>query len=253
MQVIVDGLMTNYERVGSGRVILCLPGWGDTVTSFRELSGKLKDKYTVISLDLPGFGGTQAPSKAWGLEDYAKFTADFLKKMHHQKVFALIGHSYGGATAIVSVGSGYTECQKLILLSSSGIRDRANLRKNSLKFLTKIAKAPLYLLPNQTKRKLRKKVYSAVGSDMMLLPHMEPTFRKIINEDVRPDAAKIKTDTFLIYGSEDSQTPVKYGRLLDDVLPNSKIAVIQGADHLIHLNNTDETAKLIRQFLKEKA
>ena len=96
MNVVVNGLMANYQKVGSGKVVLCLPGWGDTVTTFAKLIEELKEKYTVLALDLPGFGGTQAPSQAWSLEDYADFTADWLKKIKVSKVYAIVGHSYGG-------------------------------------------------------------------------------------------------------------------------------------------------------------
>ncbi|HLG90763.1 MAG TPA: alpha/beta hydrolase, partial [Candidatus Saccharimonadales bacterium] len=103
MNVVVNGLMTNYQKVGSGKIILCLPGWGDTITTFDKLIDELKEKYTVLALDLPGFGGTQAPSKAWSLEDYADFTDAWLKKIKAGKTYAIVGHSYGGATAISGV------------------------------------------------------------------------------------------------------------------------------------------------------
>ena len=35
----------------------------------------------VYALDLPGFGGSQAPPQTWGLSDYAAFIADFLHKI----------------------------------------------------------------------------------------------------------------------------------------------------------------------------
>jgi predicted esterase len=37
MQVVVDGLLTNYSQSGSGKVLLLLHGWGDSSHSFVEL------------------------------------------------------------------------------------------------------------------------------------------------------------------------------------------------------------------------
>ncbi len=233
-------------------MVLCLPGWGDTISSFSKLTEYLKDNYAVVAVDLPGFGGTQAPSKAWGLEDYALFTADFLKKIKVLDTYAVIGHSYGGATAIVGVSKSYLNCDKLVLMASSGVRDLSNLRKNGLKILAKIAKLPLYLTPAHTRKRLRKKIYSAVGSDMLLLPHMEPTFKKIIKQDIRVYAESVNTPTLLIYGSEDNQTPISQARLLDESFPSSQLEIIEGANHFLQQDNADLVAKLILQFLRDK-
>ena len=252
MNVVVNGLMTNYQKVGRGKVVVCLPGWGDTITTFDKLIEELKEKYTVLALDLPGFGGTQAPSQAWSLEDYANFTAYWLKKIKAGKVYAIVGHSYGGATAIVGVGSGKLNCDKLVLLASAGVRGNKGLQARTVEIISKIAKYPTMLLPRRQRNKLRRKVYESVGSDMLLLPHMEPTFRKIIQEDVRPKAEMIKIPTLLIYGTQDDQTPVNYGRLLSDAIPDSDLEIIEGANHFLHHDFAGQVSRLTKTFLRHK-
>jgi pimeloyl-ACP methyl ester carboxylesterase len=59
MQVIVDGLLTNYYKVGHGPVVLGLHGWGDNSRTFSQLSKNLEERYEFIGLDLPGFGESQ--------------------------------------------------------------------------------------------------------------------------------------------------------------------------------------------------
>src|SRR3990167_5762472 len=210
MNVVVDGLMTSYQKVGSGKVIIILPGCGDDSSSFDELTDLLKDQYEVLILDLPGFGGTQAPYKAWGIDDYAHFVDAWLKKIDIKKASGLIGHSYGGAIAISLVGNGQMRPDGLILLASSGIRDIYRLRRLVLKSGAKIAKIPLKILPNHTQNRLKRKAYKSIGSDALLLPHMETTYRRLISQDMQQTAAQVKIPTLLIYGSNDKSTPTKY-------------------------------------------
>src|SRR3990167_1812903 len=121
MNVVVDGLMTNYQKVGSGKTVVCLHGWGDTENTFKELAHFLEKKYTVLTLDLPGFGGSQTPPSAWELNNYVDFIEHWLEKIGISDVYAIVGHSYGGSLAIKGVGSGKLKTKKLILLSAAGV------------------------------------------------------------------------------------------------------------------------------------
>ncbi|MBI2009208.1 alpha/beta hydrolase [Candidatus Saccharibacteria bacterium] len=248
MNVVVNGQMTNYQKVGKGKVVICLPGWADTGVSFSKLTEVLQEHYTVLSLDLPGFGGTQAPPHAWGLNDYSKFVGDWLKKISINETYAIVGHSYGGAVAIDAIASKEVRVKKLVLLASAGIRNKKIIRKKILKAAAKTAKAPLMLLPANKRRRLRRKVYSAIGSDLTLLPHMELTFKRMIGEDVQLAAQTIKTPTLLIYGTKDRDTPVADGRKISAAIKNSKLEVMDGG-HFLHQEQPEAVAQLVEEFL----
>ncbi len=252
MNVVVNGLMTNYHKVGSGKVVVCLPGWGNTITSFSKLIEELQDNYTVLALDLPGFGGTQEPPTAWGLEDYANFVAAWLDKIGVKNVFAIIGHSYGGATAIYGVGKRVLKPKKLILLSSAGVRNKKSLRRKVIRAAAKTAKIPLKLLSSRQRNKLRRKTYEALGSDMLQLPHMEQTYKRIIGEDVQAVARSIKVPTLLVYGTKDESTPAEDGRILSTEIAGSKLEVIEGGGHFLHQEESAVVIKLTLDFLKAK-
>jgi 3-oxoadipate enol-lactonase len=251
MNVVVNGLMTNYQKAGSGRrVVVLLPGWGDTSKTFYGLARSLTDEYTALAVDLPGFGGSQAPDVAWGLEDYSGFIAAWLKKIGIKDVHALIGHSHGGATAIYGLGNNLIKADKLVLLASAGIRNQQRIQKNIFKAAAKTAKLPMMLLPGAQRQKLRRKFYSAAGSDLMLLPHMEETFKRIVNQDVQASAAKVVVPTLLIYGSRDKSTPVRYGHILNRLIRGSRLEVVN-AGHFVHLDDPAAVARLVMNFLKD--
>jgi len=252
MNVVVNGLMTNYQKVGKGKTVVLLHGWGDTGKTFSKLIENLQDKYSFLILDLPGFGGTQPPENAWGLEDYVDFIHDWLKKIDSGDIYAYGGHSYGGAVEIYGLGAGKLTAQKLFLLASAGIRDKKTFRKRTLKATAKVAKLPLYLLPSYQRKKIKNRLYRTLGSDITLLPHMELTFKRIIGEDILTRAKDIKIPTLLIYGDKDKDTPAADGRILRGAIAGSKLEIIPGAGHFLHQEQAEQVGKLVADFLETK-
>lgn len=252
MQVIVDGLATNYFDVGESKkpAILCVHGWGDSSDTFKELAGKLSKTHRVVAVDLPGFGQTDLPGKTWHLDDFALFIHHFLLKLK-LKPEAIIGHSNGGAIAIKTVASGLERPKKLILIASSGIRRPYAFRNTALKVLAKSGKLVLHLAPPKSRDQLKRKLYRRIGSDYMVNTGMKETFKNIVAEDVLDIASLIKIPTTLIYGDEDHATPQLYGALFADAIPNAELHVIEEVGHFVHQEDLGETAKIITGALKK--
>jgi len=249
MQVIVNTLLTHYDILGKGKKVLILHGWGDDSRNWQRLQKDLSKKYQVITLDLPGFGGTATPQADWTLNDYATFVHDFLHKIDAGTLFAIIGHSNGGAMAIRGIAQNVLDTQKLVLLGSAGVRNEYKGRNKALRYITKAGKAVTAPLPKQTKKSLRQKVYKTVGSDMLVAEHLQGTFKNIVEDDVRNDAAKIVQPTLLIYGEDDTATPPRYGKLFQELIKHSRLEVIQNAGHFIYQDKPHETVQYIEEFL----
>src|SRR6476661_9108767 len=104
MNVIINGLLTNYMREGKGSTILLLHGWADQSHTYDALTECLKKDYEVVRLDLAGFGGSQPPSEAWGLDEYAQYVGAFVEKIGISPI-AIVGHSNGGAVSIKALAN----------------------------------------------------------------------------------------------------------------------------------------------------
>ena len=251
MNVVVNSLMTNYQKVGEGKkTLVFLPGWGDNSQSFSELIENLPADYTSLILDLPGFGGSQAASEVWNLDNYSNFIKAWLQKIQVKDVYAVVGHSNGGGIAIRAVALGLLKPGKLVLISSAGVRDRHKLKKSLLKAVSKSGKVITAPLPQNVKKGIRRKLYSGLGSDAGLFPQMEGTFRKIISQDVQQDAKLVKIPTLLIYGAQDKSTPTLFGRIFHDQIKSSRLEIIEGAGHYVQQEQAERVAELIEEFLK---
>lgn len=247
MQIIIEDMATTYTRVGKGPAVVILHGWGDSSASWQVLATNLSKEYDVIVPDLPGFGGTEAPPAAWNVTNYAAFVRDFLAKLAI-KPHAIIGHSNGGAIAVRGVGQGLFQADKLVLLASAGVRSpRAN---QGYRVMAKVGKVVVSPLPKRVRSKLRAKLYARAGSDLLVAEHLRETFTKIVRDDVRADAAYISTPTLLIYGSADTTTPPKLGQQLQQAIEGSQLVVVPEAGHFIQVDAADETARLVREYIR---
>ena len=250
MQIIVDGLLTHYERAGKGPIVVILPGWADTSRSWLAMQKELSGSYDVVVLDIPGFGGSQAPNIAWSLDDYTDFISHFLEKTGSTDLYAVIGHSNGGAMAIRGIGSAKFAPRKLVLLASAGIRAGQSGRRGLLKIVAKAGKVLSTPLPATLKSRLRARLYHTVGSDMLVAGHMQETFKKVVADDVQAEAVRVTVPTLLIYGDSDNDTPLKYGEAFHRLIKGSTLEVIPGAGHFLHTENASQVGRIAKEFLR---
>ena len=246
-QVVVDELLATYYVCGTGsKTILCLHGWGDSAATFDHIASHTDFRY--ICVDLPGFGGTSAPTKPWGLDEFSIWVGAFVRKLDLQ-LDGLIGHSNGGAIAIRALSLGVLHPEKLILLAASGIRRPQSFRNQALKLVAKSGRALTLALPKTARHRIRRKLYQQIGSDYLVAEHMRETFVKVVAQDVLGDAAKVSVPTLLIYGAEDHATPPIFGALFAERMPKASCVIIPDAGHHVHIDQPEDVSKLIADFL----
>lgn len=249
MNIIVDGLLTHYERNGKGPLLLLLHGWGDSAATFQNLQKQLRPHYEVVAVDLPGFGASEPPKAAWDLDNYAGFLQAFLTKLTLEQPYAVIGHSNGGALAVRAVSLEKLQPQKIILLAASGVRTNNTFKRLSLKFIAKVGNIATLWMPEKYRRALRKSLYGAVGSDMLVAPHLQDTFKKTVRQDVQADAVVIAVPTLLIYAAHDEAIPLADGKQYHDLITGSQLVVVENAGHFVHQEQPEQVQKLIEEFL----
>ena len=119
MYIDIDGLNINYTDEGNGKSVLLLHGWGGSIQTMMAIGNILKDKFRVISVDLPGFGKSGIPEVPWDSYDYAECIYKFIQKLNLSGLI-VFGHSHGGRISII-LASKYEVVRKLILIDSAGI------------------------------------------------------------------------------------------------------------------------------------
>ncbi len=91
------GLTWHVQVAGSGPVLLLVHGTGAATHSWRDMLGRLAERFTVVAPDLPGHGLTRVPGgHALSLPAMARDLGALLGRLGLQPALA-VGHSAGAA------------------------------------------------------------------------------------------------------------------------------------------------------------
>lgn len=252
-QVVVNSLLTTYEDEGTGKpAIIFLHGWGGGRYSLKPLWSKLSAHHRVLSLDFPGFGSSQTPPQDWTVSNFSSHVSIFLEKVGVEDNYVLIGHSFGGRVILSGVGGGQLKPTKIVLIDAAGVADRP--RSNvGYAAMAKAGKG-LLSLPGLKGLQVtaRKKLYKSIGNtDYLEAGSMQKVFTNTISEDLSPQAAKVSASTLLIWGENDTETPLSEGKKLAELISRSKLKVLPGLGHFPFDEDASAVLGLVERFLEE--
>lgn len=239
------------EISGSGNTVLLLHGWGASAELMRPIAGKLSKKYRCVAVDFPGHGSTAEPPEAWGPQEFVAWTLELMDRLEIDRA-DIIGHSHGGRVAIGLAASHPERVNKLVLASSSGLRNRqtaaARVRVRMFKSGRHMAKSSL--LPAGAKKKLQGWVDRQGSDDYRAASGvMRSSLVKLVNSDARQLLPKLQCPTLLIWGDKDDQTPIANAREMEQLIPDAGLVVLGGGGHFVYAEQLDRFCRVVDNFL----
>lgn len=258
-----------------GRPLILIHGtlaWAET---FRDIAAPLAAKgYRVIAPDLPPFGFSDRPvGHDYSRTGQAKRILAFATVMGFER-FTLGVHSYGGGAAIEAAFSEPDRIDGLILLdvalglgqepqsppwvlrASSDVRDvivastltnpvttglglKAFVADDSIVTTERI---DLYRKPF-----VMRGTTTAIGRWLLT-----SLFRDENNAaSSNPESYKaFQPPVLVIWGREDTVTPLAQGEAIAASLPNAKLEVLDGVNHIPHVEKPAEVVALIDTFMR---
>lgn len=242
-----------YEKYGDNKeTILILPGWGNTRTTFTNIINFFKDNYTIYIIDYPGFGNSPIPEKELTIYDYTNLVRDFLDEMQIKNPI-IIAHSFGGRIATLLTGYYKEKIDKIIMIDAASIKPRKSIKAFIKQTTYKVLKKLTYLLPKLKQEYYRQKLLKFFGStDYQNLPNnMHKTFKNIVNENLIYYLKNIESETLLLWGKLDKDTPLKDGYKMNNLIKNSALIIFPKGNHFSYLQYPYLTNKIIFEFIKE--
>lgn len=94
----VNGVRLHYVAGGSGRPLVCLPGWPQTWYSFHPVAQELARHYHVILVDIRGMGSSDKPTTGYDKKTMARDIYELVQHLGLGPV-SLMGHDIGGMVA----------------------------------------------------------------------------------------------------------------------------------------------------------
>ena len=96
----VNGVKLHYVRGGKGPLVLLVHGWLETWWHWRLVMPALrKAGYTVVAVDLRGYGDSSKPAAGYDQETIAEDLDQLIKHLGFKRAHAVIGHDMGAPPA----------------------------------------------------------------------------------------------------------------------------------------------------------
>ena len=242
-----------YEKYGNKKkTIIILPGWGDNRRTFNSIIKSLKDNYTIYIFDYPGFGNSPTPDTDLTIYDYSKIIISFINKMKIKNPI-LIGHSFGGRIIITLNGYYKIPIKKIVLISSAGIINKRTKKQKIRQIIYKLLKKIGFILPSNIKKRYLDKLIKIFGSNdyKNLNESLRKTFINIVREDLSKYLRNIASNTLLIWGENDSSTPINDAYTMNNLIQKSKLITLENCNHFCYIEKKDIVIKLISDFINE--
>lgn len=252
MTINIDGIPVNYSDSGSGDVVLILQGWGTNMGLYAAMAEHLAKNMRVILPELPGFGETPDPPEPFSADDYADFTENLLRALGITRC-SLIGHSNGGRIIMKLVTRRQSEFtyERIVFIDSAGIVHEKTAKQKAKQASYKLGKKVLNLAPVKAAfPDALEKFQSGRGSAdyRAASPLMRATLVKLVNEDFRALMPLIRQPSLLIWGTEDTDTPLSDGKIFENLIPNAGLVEVQGAGHYSYLEQPGLVFRVLDSF-----
>lgn len=248
----IRGLRLHYTDNGTGpRTIIMMHGWGCNHTTLASVERTaLEAGWRVVNVDFPGFGQSQEPSEVWGVEEYTQVIEQLVERLGLEHP-SLLGHSFGGRVGIL-YASRHDDVDKLILVDAAGIKPKRTFAYYRKVYTFKAMKWLMYLAlgKKEAEKRLDARRSKAGSSDYaQASPMMRRILSKAVNEDLTARLSLIKAPTLLVWGTEDTATPLSDARKMESLIPDAGLVAFDGCGHYSFLDNPVGFKAVLKSFL----
>jgi pimeloyl-ACP methyl ester carboxylesterase len=244
----VEGLRVQFRLRGEGKPLLMLHGWGQSSLSFVGAASQLEQRFRILTPDLPGFGFSEAPPEAWGSADYARVVAELVRTAGFESV-DVVGHSRGGTIAL-ALATAYPELVKrMVIVASPIVRlpAEAGMRRASLRY--SLVKGLARAVPPLRGRMLDWGRNRFGSADYRAAGPLRSTMVRVVNEDWGPALPAIEAPVLLIWGSEDTEVPLRVAQEAMELLPRAELVTLEGVGHFPFLEAQEAFVEAVGTFL----
>jgi pimeloyl-ACP methyl ester carboxylesterase len=246
----IDKISLHYTVSGQGPDMILMHGWGCNTTTLASIERIAQEQHTVYNIDFPGFGSSTEPENVWGIEEYTQIIEKFIAKLGIKKPI-LLGHSFGGRVGIL-YSSRHDDVDKLILVDAAGIKPKRNLKYYFKVYSFKFSRKCYEILLGKEKAqsridKLRAKHGSSDYANSTAT--MRAILSKVVNEDLKQVMPKIACPTLLIWGENDTATPLSDAKEMEKLIPDAGLVSFPGCGHYSFLDNPYQFASVLRSFI----
>jgi magnesium chelatase accessory protein len=264
------GINWHVQMMGQGPVLLLLHGTGAATHSWRDLTPRLAQDFTVIAPDLPGHGFTSQPEKSgMTLPGMAQGVAALLDRLGLKPDYAA-GHS-AGAAVLAEMCLGNRIAPKA-LASLNGAMLPLPFHGVAAPLMGPLARlfasnplVPMLFAWQAADGAVVRKLLQGTGSRIdaqgekfyarlaRRSGHAGAALTMMANWDLKTFAQRLpglQTRLLLVVGENDRSIPPEDAKRIKQLLPNAEIVRMPGLGHLAHEERPAEVAEVLREFFR---
>lgn len=236
------------EEDWSRPAVILLHGAGGNHLHWPPEIRRLADQ-RIYAPDFPGHGKSEGIGRQ-SIADYASCLLAFMDEIKVRKAI-FVGHSMGGAIALHMALHHNRRTLGIVLMNTGpSLRLPSGLLENTLA----VATFPLAI--------------KAIG-DLAFSPDVDPRLKENAMQrmseirssvlhgdflacnsfDVFAQLGRVKTPALIISGSEDKMVPPHYAQTMRHKIKNSLLHTVDGAGHMLMLENPMAITNILRLFL----
>jgi pimeloyl-ACP methyl ester carboxylesterase len=255
-----DGTRIYWEEQGSGPPLILIMGLGYTSEMWYRVLPAFAREYRTIIFDNRGVGQSQVPATAYSINDMAADTAAVMDAAGIDSAH-VFGISMGGIIA-QEFAIRYPERTRSLILGCTHHGGREAVVADREVFEVLMARGNM--TAEEGSRAMVPYIYDAstprerIEEDLEIRRRTYPTsqgyfgqIQAILAFDARSRLAEIRARTLVIHGENDRLVPPENGRLLHQLIPNSKLIMLPEASHVFMTDRPEESINAVLSFLKQ--
>ncbi len=259
MHVEVAGTRLGYEVDGAGPPLVLLHAFPLNRAMWGPQVAALRDRFTVITPDLRGFGESDVPAGPLTMDAYAADILAMLDALGHRQVI-LGGCSMGGYVAFRVIARAPDRARAFIISDSRAEPDTDEGRQRRQAAIERIEReGPGGFLEEFSANlvgpttKAQRPGVAAALRQIIGTPDPRSLTAALAAMAARPDSrpllGSIRVPALVVVGEEDTLTPPASAEIMAQGMPNARLVTIQGAGHLANLEAPEAFNRAAREFL----
>ena len=212
----LDGV--SFLQKGQGKDILFLHGYLSSKEAFTAQIEYFSKFYRVTAIDFLGFGHSRCLTSAFSVGDYAQWLCEVVRALKLKKPH-VIAHSFGCRVAVKAASENNGIFDKILLTGPAGV-----IINRGWKYKIKVK---AYRLVKRFAPRFAEKRFGS-AEYKTLSPMMKESYKKIVNEDLREAARRVKNEVLLVEGTRDNVTTMREARVYEEHFPHARLCTLEG-------------------------
>lgn len=234
---------------GQEKTLLLLHGLFGALSNFATIIDHFSGRANVVVPLLPIFELPLRKLSVMGLVDHVN---EFVKFKGYSQV-NLVGNSLGGHVAILFALSRPDLLRSMTLTGSSGLFE-APLgstfpKRGNYDFVQKKTESTFYD-PAVASKELVDEVYDIVN-DRNKAIRVIAIAKSALRHNIADRLDQIRRPVLLVWGKDDTITPAFVGEKFHELLPDSRLFILERCGHAPMMEHSDEFNRLLNDFLIE--